>query len=598
MSLVAGRIKEDFIEELRNRTDIVDVVSGYMHLAPKGSNYWGRCPFHGEKTPSFSVDRQRQFFYCFGCHKGGNVYHFVMEQEHLEFYEAVEFLAERAGLAVVREKGVDEPQLSKTLRIRAFEAATEAARFYREVLVSQEGKAAREYLLARQISRQAIRRFGLGYAPEGWDRLCLHLSEKGFSEEEMLTAGLIIKKGEKRFDMFRGRVMFPIFSRSGQVIAFGGRIMGKGEPKYLNSAETPIFNKRRNLYALNFLKGQRNMQELLLVEGYLDVVSLASHGIGTAVATLGTAITQEQARMLKNYSQNITICYDGDVAGQRATDRAIMILRACGLDPKVLNLPGGLDPDDYVRKHGAVSFMELERKDATQHLLDVEKANHDLSQAQGRTRYAMAACKILKEIDQPVVLEGFLRRLIIETGFSREVLQDQIGRSEAIQEKTGIISDEPANANNGHKKASMQPDYIRAQRALIAIMASNPALPKGLIKLSDFPDETCRSLANILLEAPQTGTPQTAYLIERIGGDEELRSEAARILSEQDFPAGANMAELIGQYLKVIQMHSLQEKINGLSQQIASSAQVERAALLQRMGVYMKQLKDLKDRRN
>ncbi|MGI5898385.1 MAG: DNA primase [Christensenellales bacterium] len=598
MSLVAGRIKEEFIEELRNRTDIVDVISGYMHLAPRGSKHWGRCPFHGEKTPSFSVDKQRQFFYCFGCHKGGNVYHFVMEQEHLEFYEAVEFLADRAGMAVIREKGADQPRLDRTLRARAVEAATEAARFFRSVLVSDEGKEAMEYLLARQISRQAIRRFGLGYAPQGWDRLFAHLSEKGFTEEEMLTAGLIVKKDEKRFDMFRSRVMFPIFSRSGQVIAFGGRIMGEGQPKYLNSAETPIFNKRRNLYALNFLKGQRNIQELLLVEGYVDVVSLASHGIGVCVATLGTAITQEQARMLKNYSQNITICYDGDDAGQRATDRAIIILRACGLEPKVLNLPGGLDPDDYVRKHGAISFMELERKDATQHLLDAEKANHDLSQPQGRTQYAMAACRILKEIDQPVVLEGFLRRLIIETGFSREVLQEQIGRSSENQEKTGIISDAPANANNGRKRATMQPDYIRAQRSLLAIMASAPDLPKGLIKLSDFKDDTSRRLAEILLQAPESNAPKTAYLIDRIGDDEELRSEAARILSEQDFPADANIAELIEQYLNVIQMHSLQEEINGLSQQIASSAQSERAALLQRMGVYMKRLKDLKDRRN
>ena len=591
---MAGRITDGFIDELRSRTDIVDIISGYMHLSPKGNRYWGLCPFHGEKTPSFSVDRQRQFFYCFGCHKGGNVYHFVMEQEHFEFYEAIEFLAERAGMQVPRAES-DDRQIDKTLRSRALEALTAAARFFRDVLNTPEGEKALDYLLGRDIGMRAIRRFGIGYAPDGWDSLYTHLKEKGFTEEEMQTAGLIVKRNEKYFDMFRARVMFPIFSRSGQVIAFGGRIMGEGQPKYLNSAETPIFNKRRNLYALNFLKGQKDIPELLLVEGYVDVVSLASHGIGAAVATLGTAITQDQARIMKNYAGNITICYDGDNAGQNATLRAIEILRAAGIEPKVLPLPGGQDPDDFVRKNGAAEFARLPRKTATQYRLDSEKVKFDLSEMEGRTGYALAACRVLRDEEHPVVLEGYLKQLVIDSGFSREVLAEQIGKSAGNQGNSGIIPNE--SVNNISKKRAALPDYVKAQRALVAVLASNMQLPEGLVKLSDFDDDMCRRFAEILFGAPESAD-RGAYLLEMIGEDEELRNEAARILSEQAEINQQNVADIVRQYLKTIEIRATEEKINGLAERLETVPQGEKADMLRQMGFYMARLKELKDRRS
>ena len=594
---MAGRIAESFIEELRNKSDVVDVISSYMHLSQKGNRYWGLCPFHGEKTSSFSVDRQRQFFYCFGCHKGGNVYHFVMEQEHLEFYEAVEMLAERAGMKVPREERANEPQIDRELRARATEAATEAARFFRGMLNSSEGKHAMDYCLGRGITTQAIRRFGMGYSPEGWDTLHKHLTGKGFTDEEMLTAGLVVKKNEKCFDMFRERVMFPIFSRTGQVIAFGGRIMGDGQPKYLNSAETPIFNKRRNLYALNFLKGQKNIKELLLVEGYVDVVSLFSHGVMTAVATLGTAITQDQARIMKNYSRNVTVCYDGDSAGQKATERAIMILRAADIEPKILELSGGQDPDDFVRANGAIAFAELPRKSATQYLLDREKSKFDLSEEEGRTGYAMAACRILKEIEQPVVLEGFVRSLIIDTGFSREVLQEQIGRSVVVlQEKADVVSVSPVN--NNYKKPQNFPDYVKAQRALVAVLASNAPLPKGLIKAEDFSDEVCARLAGVLLTAPEAVSDRAAYMMERIGGDAVLRNEAARILSEHEQISSQEIAGTVKQYLRVIEMNAVETDIKRMSAGLQSVSKEERPKALEEVGALLARLRELKDRRN
>jgi len=589
---MAGRIANDFIDELRSRTDIVDIISGYMHLTPRGNRYWGLCPFHGEKTPSFSVDRQRQFFYCFGCHEGGNVFQFLMAQERIEFIEAVRMLADRAGMKVPEDEG--GARIDSSLRKKAIEAATEAARFYRDVLVSPEGEQAMRYVLGREISPRAISRFGIGFSPDGWDRLYAHLKQKGFEEQELLAAGLIVRKNDKYFDMFRNRVMFPIFSRSGQVIAFGGRIIGDGQPKYLNSSETPIFNKRHNLYGLNFLKGVRDLKELILVEGYVDVVSLASHGVTNCVATLGTAITQEQARLMKNYCSAITVCYDGDAAGQNATVRALSILKAAGIDAKVVVLPDGQDPDDFVRKSGANAYRELARMSGAQYLLDREKSGYDLSAQEGRAGYAIAASRVLKSVDQPVVLEGYLRQLMVDTGYSRDVLLEQIGRSVPALEKGDIIS--KPSVHNSYKKA-MLPDYVKAQRALIALMASDAQLPEGLVSIEDFSDETCRALAQVLLSEPGR-KGKAAYMMEAVGEDGALRSEAALILSEQENFDPGGMADQVRQYLRSIQIHQTEERIKELAASMEGLDQQGRAQAMEQLNQHMKRLRLLKDRRD
>lgn len=587
---MAGRIPEAFIEELRGRSDIVDVLSDYMQLNPKGSRYWGLCPFHGEKTPSFSVNRQQQAFYCFGCHKGGNVFSFVMERENMTFVEAVELLAQRAGLEVPRVGGAGESREQKQLRERAQEACTCAARFFHSVLMSPEGDGARAYLEKREISMSAVRKFGIGYAPGGWDTLYTHLKQQGFTPQEIVAAGLAVVKNEKYYDMFRQRIIFPIFNTRSQVIAFGGRILTDAQPKYLNSTDTVVFNKRRNLYGLNLCRGQK-LSTLHLVEGYVDVVSLVSHGVAGCVATLGTAITVEQAQLLKRYTEHVTICYDGDEAGQKATERALEIFDYVGMKTSVCVIPGGQDPDDFVKANGAQAFLNLKRRTGTSFLLEREKRKYDLSDEQQRTAYAIGASKILKTVTEPVVLEGYLRTLMVETGFSREVLLEQIGRSAPVKVHEDIKP--PVVVHNRNKKALL-PDYVRAQRALISVLGSGLEVPKGLVSPEDFTDEICMKIAPVLFRfVGQKGAAgKTLAAFEQ---DEALRNEAAEIFQEHDDSQSAQQqAMMVRQYVDVIRRHRLTAQIAQLKQELSGAQPDAARAVLEKIMALQKQLDQLK----
>ena len=359
---MAGRFPSEWIDEVRDRSDIVSVVSEYVPLKRKGAKFWGLCPFHGEKTPSFSVDAERQLYYCFGCHAGGNVITFVMNMERMEFPEAVVHLAERAHMEVPERTGADPAP--KKDRDRLYAALTAAAKFYYKTLYSPQGERALQYLHGRGIRDNVIRRFGLGATAAGHASLTQHLKEQGFSDKELTEANLALERGGRVFDTFRDRVMFPIFDPRGRVIAFGGRVIGQGEPKYLNSGDTPVFNKRRNVYGLNFLKGGRR-DRLRLVEGYMDVVSLYQHGVDGCVATLGTALTPEQIRLMKRYAPEILLTYDGDGAGQRAIARGLDLFEAERVPARVTVVPDKMDPDEFVRARGGQALEELGSVDAT-----------------------------------------------------------------------------------------------------------------------------------------------------------------------------------------------------------------------------------------
>ncbi len=346
------------IEEIKERNDIEDVISRYVSLKRAGSNFSGSCPFHSERTPSFTVFPATQSYYCFGCGAGGDVVSFIMNIENLSYVEALTMLADRAGVRLPTDGVSDSDGGSRN---RIFEMNREAAKFYRECLFDEKkGAQAREYLVKhRKLSQSVIKRFGLGFAPESFDEVSNHLRKKGFTEKEM-QAGFLRKKSErtgKSFDMFRGRVMFPILDVSGRVVAFGGRIMGQGEPKYLNSSDTPVFKKRKNLYALNYAK-EHCSDELILCEGYMDVIALHNAGIENAVATLGTALTPEQARIMAKHTKRVIISYDSDEAGKRAASRAIEILTETGLDVRVLKLKGAKDPDEYIKTFGVEKFRD------------------------------------------------------------------------------------------------------------------------------------------------------------------------------------------------------------------------------------------------
>ena len=311
---MAGRLSDAWLDELRSRANLEEIVSEYVPLKQKGHRFWGCCPFHNEKTPSFSVDSEAQMYYCFGCHKGGTVINFVMEMERMEFMDAVRLLADRAHMEIPEQSQTGSGRTSPDERERIFEANTLAARFFHSNLFTPDGAEALNYLYGRGLNDSDIRRFGLGAAPHGWDVLFQFLTEKGFAAETLERAGLVVRKGDRAFDMFRNRAIFPIISARGDVLGFGGRAMGDAQPKYLNTSETPVFNKRQGLYALNMVKKERNLTRLVLVEGYMDTVSLRKYGVPGVVATLGTALTEEQARLMSKYATGAfdeAVCFGG-----------------------------------------------------------------------------------------------------------------------------------------------------------------------------------------------------------------------------------------------------------------------------------------------
>lgn len=365
MSNGRGGIPNEVVEEIISRSDIVSVVGQYVQFTKSsGQNQFGLCPFHSEDTPSFSVSVNKQIYYCFGCHKGGNVVNFIMEIEHLSYIEALKFLAEKAGVTIPEPDDANyrkEEQLRKRLK----EVLLEAARYYYKSFKSEKGEEARKYLQKRAISPSTATKFGLGYAPDEWSGLYNHLVSKNFSQYEIQKSGLFVTKNGKTFDLFRGRLMFPIFNAMGELIAFGGRIIGDGQPKYVNSPETPVYSKQRNLYALNFAK-QSKMKQIIVVEGYMDVISMHQAGVTNAVASLGTALTERQLDLLERYCEEVILFYDSDRAGQNAAVRGLKMLmerkkKHTGMTTqvRVAKVPNGKDPDEFIREYGKDEFAKV-----------------------------------------------------------------------------------------------------------------------------------------------------------------------------------------------------------------------------------------------
>lgn len=415
------------MDELLARNDIVSVVERYVNLSRRGGNYLGLCPFHNEKTPSFSVSQEKQFFHCFGCGIGGDVITFVMKIENIDFAEAVTKLAEWAGMQVPESSyGAEE----RGKRRRAYDACRETAKFFYEKLKSEDGERARSYLLGRGLSPATITRFGLGYSPDGWDGLLGHLTSLGYTKSELLEAGLVTTgKSGKIYDRFRDRAMFPIIDVKGTVIGFGGRIMGEGEPKYLNSPESAVFNKRRNLYAMN-LSRKSAVDYFLLAEGYMDVIALHQAGFDSAVASLGTSLTDEQAGLISKYKSKVVICYDSDKAGRAATERAIDILSRAGLDVRVLSMSGAKDPDEYIKKFGRDKFAALIEAalPAEEYRLENTKKTYDLTDDKQRVLYIKEAVRQLAKMQSEFEREIYAGRISSETGVTRDAILKEAER--------------------------------------------------------------------------------------------------------------------------------------------------------------------------
>ena len=429
---------QTFLEELEEKNPIEEVVGSYVHLTRRGSNLFGLCPFHNEKTPSFSVAPDKGIYYCFGCHKGGGVVSFIMEEEGLDFPDAVRFLAKRAGMEVP-EEARQEPSTYR-YKEKLWGLCREAARYYHAVLKGPEGREGLNYLLGRGLTPDTIVRFGLGFAPNRWDGLLKAMEEKGYSKQEMLDAGLIREKKNTRrnpdgtesqwvshYDWFRNRVMFPIIDVRGNVIGFGGRVMDSSEPKYLNSPEGLLFNKRKNLFALNLAK-KTKLDMLVLTEGYMDTISMHQYGFDCAVASLGTSLTQEQAGMLAKYKKNMVLCYDGDQAGQNAAQRAIGILEKTGVGVRVLQMQGAKDPDEFLRKYGADAFQRLlnTSQDQAAYQLSSIGRKHEVKDDQGKVSFLQEAAGFLAGLSSPVEREVYTVRAAEMAGIPPEAMKQEV----------------------------------------------------------------------------------------------------------------------------------------------------------------------------
>ena len=419
-------IPESFLQEVSDRNDIADVVSGYVRLNKKsGANLFGLCPFHSEKTPSFSVAPDKQIYHCFGCGKGGGVFNFIMEIENLTFPESVEFLAKRVGLQVPEENR-DDPESRR--REQLLRLNKDAGKFFYKQFLSPEGEPAREYALRRELTSSTIKKFGLGYAPDSWDSLTKAMKELGYSEGLMLQAGLV-RKGKKGgvYDTFRNRLMFPVFDVRGNVIGFSGRILGDGEPKYMNSPETPVFNKSKNLFGLNLAK-KTKLGSIILCEGNVDVVALHQAGFDNAVASLGTSLTPEQARLISRYVNEVVIAYDGDSAGQKATARAIGILEKLDVKVRVLTMTGAKDPDEYIKKFGADGFRNLLAKseDHTDYTLGKIKDKYDLTVPESKLNFLKEAEQYVAGFSGKAEREVYAMRIADMIGVSPQAVRDDI----------------------------------------------------------------------------------------------------------------------------------------------------------------------------
>lgn len=589
-------LPDSFLDELKARSDITEIVSGYVSLKRRGKNMVGLCPFHNEKTPSFNIYPENGSFYCFGCGTGGDVITFIRRIENLDYMEAVRFLAQRAGLNVPEDQ-VDDGMAR--LRSRILEINRETARFYHRILMGEEGKAGLSYLTGRGLSLRTIRHFGLGFSPAGRFQLCDHLRGMGYSDEEMITANVAFKSRSGRaMDRFNNRVMYPIIDLRGNVIAFGGRILTDEKPKYINTNDTPVYHKSNGLFAMNFAKNTDSGQ-LILAEGYMDVISLHQAGFPQAIASLGTSLTTEQARLISRYAKEVVICYDSDSAGQKATARAIPILREAGLLVRVMSVPDGKDPDEFIRSHGEEGRLRFQKLlDAcgndVEYQLQKLKSQQNIQTESGRVQYLNAAAEVLAGIQNPIERDVYAGRLAEEAGVERSsvlLLIRQLDRKrEKIRRKQELRT---AQQEIGAVKDRVNPekkDHLRAAAA-----------EEGLIAhLFSHPDDVENLRAKIPPEKFCTAFNRRVYglLLEKIGKDRVLTlsdlshdltveeiSSVARILARRnDTPA---IRQDVEEYIRVI----LQEGEKMGREDIQKASDEELVLQLQR-------IREQKNRRN
>ena len=565
---------DEVIEEVRMKNDIVDVISGYVKLQKKGANYFGLCPFHNEKSPSFSVSPGKQMYYCFGCGAGGNVLTFVMEYENYTFQEALQSLADRAGVTLPKMEYSKEAREQAEFRARLLEVNKLAANYFYYQMKQPQGKIAYEYFHdKRKLTDETMLRFGLGYSNKTSDDLYRFLKEKGYNDAFLSQTGLVTIEERGGRDKFWNRVMFPIMDVNNRVIGFGGRVMGDGEPKYLNSPETKLFDKSRNLYGLNYARTTRE-KYMLVCEGYLDVISMHQAGFTNAVASLGTAFTSQHAGVLKRYTDQVILTYDSDGAGIKAALRAIPILRDAGISARVLNMKPYKDPDEFIKNMGADAFKEriAQAKNSFLFEIDVLKRNYQLEDPEQKTKFYQETAKKLLQFGEPLERDNYIQAVSREQMIKEEELRQLVNRlgmqmglkaGDSYREDASgrnVISREngsgpgndmgrPEYGGNPYegqaaqnqaaikktgRKQEREDGIRRSQRLLLTWLIENPALfdkIKGIITADDFVEDLYHQVAVMVFEGHEAGNVNPAGILSRFINDEDQYKEVAALFN-------------------------------------------------------------------
>lgn len=520
---------EELVEEVRSKNDIVEVVSGYVRLTRKGNNYWGLCPFHNEHTPSFSVTSDKQMYYCFGCGAGGNVFTFVMNYENYTFKEAIKMLADRANVNLPEMEYSDEMRQKENRRMRLLEVNKQAAKFFYYQLRTPHGEIGYRYLKKRELSDETMKKFGLGYAGKNGNELIQFLRNKGFEDDLIKESGVAsFRENTGLVSSFWNRVMFPIQDINSRVIGFGGRVMGDGEPKYLNSPETPVFDKRRNLYGLNYARTARS-GNIILCEGYMDVISMHQAGFTQAVASLGTAFTIEQANLLRRYTENVLLAYDSDGAGVKAALRAIGILREAGLTGKVINMQPYKDPDEFIKNMGTDAFKERMEQAENSFFFEIRmlERDYDLNDPESKTKFHREIARKLCQFSEAVERENYLAAIADKYHI---VFEDMRKLVSGVAAQTGLVRPIERPKSGIQSKSLPQDNAKRSQCLLITWLVDEPGLYERIAKYispDDFTEDLYRQVAQKLFPDLEKGIVQPASIISMFEGEEEQRQASA-----------------------------------------------------------------------
>ncbi|MGL5069239.1 MAG: DNA primase [Sarcina sp.] len=585
------KIPEEIIERVKEENDIADVISEYVTLRKSGKNFSGLCPFHNEKSPSFSVSEDKQIFKCFGCGEAGNVISFIMKVRNLNFVEALKYLADRVNINIDFKKGEKDPRDEKKKVLRRINKET--ARYYFANL--QKDTKIKEYFFRRGLTEQTLRSFGIGYAKDGWRETLGFLTGLGLSKDTMKETGLVIFNEEKNtsYDRFRNRVMFPVFDVYGNVIGFGGRVLDDSKPKYLNSPETLVFDKGTNLYGLNFAIKNNGIKDrtMIMVEGYMDCISLHQYGIMNAVASLGTALTVKQGKLLRKYADTVIISYDADVAGQMATLRGLDVLTEVGLDVRVLTIPKGKDPDEFVRVNGKEAFLKLIKnaQKLIEYKLTVSKQGLNLKSQEDLVKYGDRITEVLAKIN-PVEKDIYIKKISEETGIKEQAIYD------LIKAKLNSFNKNNRNMNNKEyygTKLYIEPAYVKSIRNLFYLMLSE--INYDFIKERFSKDDCIDDLYKKLYALAQSVIDDKGFT--DIYKNLELRCDQADLIKEllkiqelADLGGNLDSENLIKDYIFIIKTHRLKKEQEFVMKKLKDS---ERLGDIEASLSYLKQSKEI-----